>query len=71
MTDSQVVALRRYYLDAVQALQQAARPPGLAWDLEDDNSYDDLYLVSALITTDRDWTSQVPEVTTHVLAGAR
>jgi hypothetical protein len=71
ITDSQVVALRRYYLDAVRALQQGARPPGLAWDVEDDNSYDDLYLVSALIAGDRDWTTQVPDVTTHVLAGAR
>jgi phenylpropionate dioxygenase-like ring-hydroxylating dioxygenase large terminal subunit len=71
VTDTQVVALRRYYLDAVHALQQGARPPGLAWDVEDDNSYDDLYLVSALISADRDWKRQVPEVTTHVLAGAR
>jgi hypothetical protein len=71
ITDTQVVALRRYFLDAVRSFQQGVRPPGLAWGPADDNSYDDLYLVSALIDAHRDWTSQVPEVSTHALAGAR
>lgn len=67
--DTQVVAVRSFYLDAVRAFRQGAPPPGLAWDVEDDNSYDDLYLVSALISQGGDWKAQVPEVTTHVLAG--
>ncbi len=71
VTDTQVVALRRFYLDALRTLQQGGRLPGLAWGDEDDVSYDDLYLVSALIATDRDWKSQIPEVTTHTLVGAR
>lgn len=71
VTDSQVVAVRKFYLDAVRTFQQGAVPPGLARDVEDDNSYDDLYLVSALIDGERDWKSQVPDVTTHVLGGVR
>ncbi len=71
VTDTQVVALRRYYLDAIKLHQQGKPLPGLAWDVEDDNSYDDLYMVSGLIKTDRDWQSQVPDVTTHQLAGVR
>ena len=68
-TDSQVVAVRQFYLNAVKAFQRGERPPGLAWDVEtDDNRYDDLYLVSALIDEDRPWKSQIPEVTTHALA---
>jgi hypothetical protein len=71
VTDTQVVALRKYYLDAVRALQQGGRPPALAWGVEDEVSYDDLYLVSGLIAADRDWKSQVSDVTTHALVGAR
>ena len=71
MTDSQVVAVRRFYLDAVHAFQRGEPLPGLARDAAEDNSYDDMYLVSALVSEDRDWKSQVPEVTTHILAGAR
>jgi hypothetical protein len=69
-TDTQVVAMRRFLLDTVHAFEDGADPPGLAWDIED-NDFSDLYMVSAVIPGERDWKTYIPEVTTHALAGAR
>src|SRR5262249_22267532 len=38
VTDTQVVALRKYYMDALKAVQEGKQPPGLSWDVEDEIS---------------------------------
>jgi len=68
VTDTQVVAVRQFVLDAVRGFQRGEDPPSLARS-PGSNDFSDLYLVSATIPADRDWRSMVPEVTTHSLAG--
>lgn len=70
VSDTQVVALRRFLLDAVRGFQEGADPPGVAWDIED-NDFSDLYLVNAVVPGDRPWKESLPDVTTYDLAEAR
>lgn len=65
VSDGQVVAVRRFLLAAVKGFQQGKKLPGLAWDSEDDNSYDELCLVSGLVPEDADWKAYAPQLTTR------
>ncbi len=68
-TDAQIAAVRRFLLDTVNKHQDGSDPPGVAYDVED-NDFSDLYLMSAVVPTDRDWKASLPRFTTHVLARA-
>jgi hypothetical protein len=76
--DSQIVATRRFLMDAIRAVQEGRDAPGVAIGAEDDNSYDDLIMISAVVPADRFWMAHAPEVSTNppavverVLAAAR
>lgn len=64
VSDTQVVAVRRFLLDALRAFQEGADPPGVAWEARD-NDFGDLYLVNAVVPDDRDWRESLPDVTTY------
>jgi len=68
--DSQVVAVRRYLLDAIREVQNGGDAPGVAFDVED-NDFSDLIMVSAVVPAGMDWKAYAPQVTTHALAGVR
>jgi phenylpropionate dioxygenase-like ring-hydroxylating dioxygenase large terminal subunit len=68
--DSQIAAVRRFLLDAIEAVRNGGDAPGVAFDVED-NDFSDLIMVSANVPAGLDWKAYAPEVTTHVLAGAR
>jgi hypothetical protein len=70
ITDTQIAAYRSFLLEAALAVQEGADPPGVAFTPEA-NDFGDVYMVSAVVPTDRDWKTAIPEVTTQVLAGAR
>jgi hypothetical protein len=63
--DSQIAMTRRFLLDAIKTVQAGGDAPGVALDVEDDNSYDDLVMVSAVVPADQHWIAYAPEVTTH------
>ncbi len=76
--DSQIVATRRFLLEAIRAVQEGRDAPGVAVGAEDDNTFDDLVMVSAIVPSDRFWMAHAPEITTcspevveRVLAAAR
>jgi phthalate 4,5-dioxygenase len=68
--DSQIVAVRRFLLDAMREVENGGDAPGVAFDVED-NDFSDLIMVSATVPAGVDWKRYAPEVTTHVLAGVR
>jgi hypothetical protein len=65
--DTQIAAVRKFLLHAVRSFQAGGNPPGVAWDVED-NDFSDLYLLSAVVPADRDCKAALPDLTTHVLA---
>jgi len=66
-TDTQIAAVRRFLMDSIKKNEEGIDPPGVAYDVED-NDYSDLYLMSAVVPSDRDWKESLPDVTTHILA---
>lgn len=68
--DSQIVAVRRFLLDAIRTVQNGGDPPGVAFDVED-NDFSDLIMISAVVPAGKDWMAHAPEVTTHGRVGAR
>jgi hypothetical protein len=70
ITDTQVATVRRFLLDTILKVQEGADAPGVAFTAAN-NDFSDLYQVSAVVPTDRDWKTLVPEVTTQELAGVR
>jgi hypothetical protein len=68
--DSQIVAVRRFLLDAIRQVQNGGDPPGAALDIED-NDFSDLIMVSAVVPAGKHWKAHAPQVTTHELVGVR
>ena len=59
MGDSQIVAVRRYLLDAIHEVQNGGDAPSVAFDA-DDNDFSDLIMVSADIPAGIDWKGYAP-----------
>jgi hypothetical protein len=62
--DTQIVATRRFLLEAIRTVQEGGNAPGVAVAPEDDNSFDDLIMVSDIVPADRFWMAHAPEITT-------
>jgi hypothetical protein len=63
--DSQIVATRRFLMDAIGAVQEGHDAPGVAIGANDDNSFDDLIMISAVVPADQFWMAHAPEVSTN------